>query len=93
MDKILLAEISLAVVNGIAFFVMYLDKVRSRKQGAERIPEGLMFFSAAVFGGIGVFGGMLFFRHKTAKWYFMLGIPLFILQNIATVLFASYYLK
>ncbi|EKE12020.1 MAG: hypothetical protein ACD_14C00040G0006 [uncultured bacterium] len=77
--------ILLLVVNLVSFFVMYLDKKRARKTGAERIPEGLMFFSAAAFGSLGVFGGMVVFRHKTAKWYFAFGIPLLIAQNVATI--------
>jgi uncharacterized membrane protein YsdA (DUF1294 family) len=28
---------------------------------------------------------MLGFRHKTQKWYFQLGIPLVIFQNLATI--------
>lgn len=50
----------------------------------DRTPEGLLFFMAAAFGSIGVYAGMLTFRHKTKKWYFQLGIPLLILQNLAT---------
>lgn len=90
--QFLAAEIFLLIVNGAAFFLMYLDKVRSRKVGAERVPEGLMFFSAAAFGSMGVFGGMLAFRHKTAKWYFSFGIPLLILQNSATLYLAYDFL-
>jgi uncharacterized membrane protein YsdA (DUF1294 family) len=70
-------------VNLTAFFVMLLDKVRSRKNGAERISEGLLFFMAAAFGSVGVYAGMFAFRHKTRKWYFILGIPLLMVQNAA----------
>ena len=85
--QLLAVGIFLLTINLVAFFVMYLDKVRSRKKGAERIPEGLMFFSAAAFGSIGVFLGMFVFHHKTAKWYFLVGIPLLIAQNSATLFF------
>jgi uncharacterized membrane protein YsdA (DUF1294 family) len=70
-------------MNLTAFFVMLLDKVRSRKNGAERISEGLLFFMAAAFGSVGVYAGMFAFRHKTRKWYFILGIPLLMVQNAA----------
>ena len=55
------------------------------RSGADRTPEGLLFFMAAVFGAIGVYAGMFTFRHKTKKWYFLLGIPLLILQNLTTL--------
>lgn len=76
------------IINGIAFFIMFWDKTQSRKSGAERISEGTLFFLAIMFGSIGVYLGMLAFRHKTQKWYFMIGIPVLILENIAS-LFSS----
>ena len=62
---------------------MLADKVKSAYPGVERISEGRLFFMAAAFGSLGVYAGMLAFRHKTQKWYFLVGIPLLILQNIA----------
>ncbi|MDP2838255.1 MAG: DUF1294 domain-containing protein [Candidatus Moranbacteria bacterium] len=73
------------VVNVLAFLFMVWDKTQSRKSGAERIPEGLLFFMATMFGSIGVYLGMLLLRHKTRRWYFMIGIPMLILQNGATL--------
>ena len=66
----------LTVINGIGFFLVGRDKADARKGKAERIAEGVFFFLASIGGGIGVFLGMLFFRHKTRKWTFLLGIPL-----------------
>ncbi|MCK9379076.1 MAG: DUF1294 domain-containing protein [Candidatus Moranbacteria bacterium] len=71
------------VVNLLAFLMMFLDKVKSRKPGAERISEGMLFFLATIFGSVGVYVGMFAFRHKSRKWYFLIGIPLLILQNCA----------
>lgn len=72
------------LVNFLAFFLISLDKRRSMQNGgAERIPEGLLFFLATVFGSIGVYVGMFVFRHKTRVWYFLVGIPLLMCQNIA----------
>ena len=73
-------------INAISFFIMARDKGKSVRGGnTERTPEGFLFFMTAAFGAIGVYVGMLAFRHKTKKWYFQLGIPLLILQNIVTV--------
>jgi uncharacterized membrane protein YsdA (DUF1294 family) len=60
------------------------DKRKSMRSGTDRTPEGLLFLMAAAFGAIGVYAGMFAFRHKTKKWYFLLGVPLLILENLAT---------
>lgn len=75
----------LALINLLAFLAMGRDKEKSRDPQARRMPEGEIFFWAAAFGSLGVYLGMLFFRHKTRKWYFALGIPLLILENIACI--------
>ncbi|MBP9728330.1 MAG: DUF1294 domain-containing protein [Candidatus Moranbacteria bacterium] len=81
-----------AGINIMAFLVMLWDKTQSRKTGAERISEGLLFFMATLFGSIGVYLGMLTFRHKTRKWYFIIGIPMLILENLALLSFVARYL-
>lgn len=81
--QIYLLSIFLAF-NVISFSIMLIDKVKSRKQSAERVSEGMLFFMAAAFGSLGVYAGMFAFRHKTRKWYFLVGIPLLILQNAAS---------
>jgi uncharacterized membrane protein YsdA (DUF1294 family) len=76
----------LLVINLWAFLVMANDKRRStRGHNVKRISEGRMFFMATVFGSVGVYLGMMIFRHKTKKWHFKLGIPMLILQNLATM--------
>jgi uncharacterized membrane protein YsdA (DUF1294 family) len=73
-------------INLFTFLVMANDKRKSRQRGeVERIPEGLIFFMAAAFGSVGVLVGMYILRHKTRKWYFQLGIPLLIVQNLVTL--------
>lgn len=75
-----------SLINLIAFIVMGRDKRKSTHgRNAERAPEGFMFFLATMFGSVGVYLGMLVFRHKTRKWYFQIGIPVLIAQNLATV--------
>lgn len=92
MDPILQAISAFFVfMNLLAVLVIYIDKRKSRKEGVERVSEGLLFFLATVFGSVGVFFGMFTFRHKTRKWYFLLGIPLLFLQNMA-LLYVIYLL-
>lgn len=75
-----------ALVNLSAFLIMAWDKRQSRRTGAERISEGLLFFMAVAFGALGVFLGMFAFRHKTRVWYFLIGIPLAFVSNLALFL-------
>jgi len=70
------------VINLVAFLTMMLDKSKSRNSTSERISEGMLFFMATAFGSVGVYAGMFAFRHKTRKWYFVVGVPLAIMQNI-----------
>ncbi|MFZ2310360.1 MAG: DUF1294 domain-containing protein [Patescibacteria group bacterium] len=74
-----------AAINLLAFFIMLSDKVKSTKPGVTRISEGMLFFLATAFGSLGVYAGMFAFRHKTQKWYFLIGIPLLVIQNAATI--------
>ncbi|EKE19810.1 MAG: putative membrane protein [uncultured bacterium] len=75
------------VVNLTAFLIMLLDKNRSKEQGVERISEGFMFFLASAFGSFGVYAGMFSFHHKNRRWYFVIGIPLLMVQNCALLYF------
>ncbi len=79
----------LLIVSIIAFVVMLIDKRRSNEQGALRIPEGVLFFLAAAFGSLGIYLGMYSLRHKTRKWYFVVGIPLLLLQNFLVIYFLA----
>lgn len=78
--------IFIAILNLASFLVMAKDKGLSMSNNRERIPEGVIFFMATIMGSVGIYAGMLAFRHKTRKWYFMLGIPLLILENAASLL-------
>ena len=71
----------LLVINLAAFIWVGLDKKRSVRN-TERVPEVYLFFIAIFFASLGVFLGMLFFRHKTRKIYFPLGIGLLCVEQI-----------
>jgi uncharacterized membrane protein YsdA (DUF1294 family) len=76
----------LVVINLWSFGVMGYDKrIAVKRNDTKRTPEGVMFFLATMFGSIGIYTGMFIFRHKIRKWYFQLGIPLLMLQNVATL--------
>ncbi len=73
------------LLNLLAFLIMLSDKIKSANPNTERISEGMLFFLAAVLGSFGVYAGMFAFRHKTKKWYFLIGIPILMVENVATI--------
>jgi len=84
-EQLILFAIVVAI-NLASFALMVVDKRRSMQgSDANRIPEGVLFFAAAAFGSGGIYLAMFLLRHKTRKWYFQLGIPLLILQNLVTL--------
>ena len=72
----------LAAVNLVAFTVYGVDKAKARR-GAWRIPEKTLFLLPLLGGSVGALLGMLVFRHKTKHWYFVWGLPLILLAQIA----------
>ncbi|MCR4902992.1 MAG: DUF1294 domain-containing protein [Butyrivibrio sp.] len=82
MNSIVFLALYFATVNLIAFCLMGIDKRRARMR-AFRIPEITLFSSAIIGGSIGAIIGMYFFRHKTRHWYFIYGMPLILIIQIA----------
>ena len=72
----------LAAVNLVTFTVYGVDKAKARR-GAWRVPEKTLFLLPLLGGSVGALLGMLIFRHKTKHWYFVWGIPLLLLAQIA----------
>ncbi|TLS51293.1 DUF1294 domain-containing protein [Paenibacillus antri] len=72
--------IYLALVNVIGFFLMKHDKEQSRRS-RWRVSERRLFTYAAVGGALGVWAGMLAFRHKTKHMSFVLGVPALAVVN------------
>jgi len=71
------------IINLVAFLLMASDKRASiHGNNRKRAPEGKLFFWAIIGGGVGVYLGMLAFRHKTKKWYFQVGILFLVVQQI-----------
>lgn len=68
-------------VNLFALIAMYADKRKAINE-ERRIPEGKLLFWAIAFGALGVLFGMWWFRHKIRTWYFYLGVPLALVENI-----------
>ena len=82
--------IYLLVINVIGFLIMGIDKLRAKKQ-VWRVPEKTLFLVAAIGGSIGTNLGMYAFRHKTKHWYFVIGMPLILLAQIALVVWLVFF--
>lgn len=82
--KILL--VYLCVINLVTFLIYGLDKWKAKKN-KWRVPERVLLLLAALGGTIGAFLGMCFFRHKTQKWKFKIGVPLIFALQMALFIF------
>ena len=71
-------------INLLAFSLMGTDKTNAR-QNRRRIPEAALFLSALLGGSLGAVVGMNFFRHKTKHWYFVVGMPLILILQLAAI--------
>lgn len=77
--------IYLGIINVITFFVYRADKQKARKK-QRRIPEKTLFTWAVFGGSAGAFAGMRFFRHKTNKPRFYIGVPTTLMIQIIVIL-------
>ncbi|MEE1305024.1 MAG: DUF1294 domain-containing protein [Agathobacter sp.] len=82
--------IYLAVMNLAGVAVMASDKSRAIK-GKWRIPEKSLFLMSILGGSIGTWAGMYLFRHKTKHWYFVIGMPLILVLQVALGIFLYYH--
>ena len=84
MKTIFIFGIYLLIVNILGFAFMGIDKRRAVRS-AFRIPEATLFAIAILGGSIGSILGMHIFRHKTKHWYFLFGMPIILILQIALV--------
>lgn len=92
MDDIFLIIfcVYLIIINIISFSLMGIDKKRAIRH-EWRISESALFISALLFGGLGATIGMWHFRHKTKHWYFVVGMPLILIAEIAVIILSLEY--
>ena len=69
-------------MNILGFVLMFSDKRRAAR-GRWRIRERTLFLVAVFGGSLGSILGMCLFHHKTKHWYFILGMPLIFLIQLA----------
>lgn len=77
----------LLALNLFSFLLMRHDKQCARKN-KRRVPEKVLFLSAALFGAFGATLAMFVYRHKTRHWYFMVFFPLLLFLQAALIGYA-----
>ena len=77
----------LLIINALGFLIMLADKEKAKKH-LWRIPERTLFAAALVGGSVGALLSMYLFHHKTRHWYFVVGMPLILVAQLA----AGYWL-
>ena len=81
----------LLLLNGIAFVLFGIDKLKARK-GRWRIPERSLLVVALLGGSIGAWLGIKVWHHKTLHKKFSIGVPLIICLQIGILVGAYLYL-
>lgn len=76
----------LLIINLIGFCAMGIDKYKAQND-KWRISEKTLFIITLLFGGIGTIAGMYTFRHKTKKWYFIIGFPVILISEIVLAIY------
>ena len=92
LGRPLLLGVYLLVANVATFLAFGFDKliaaddgIDPRRKGGLRLPELWLMGLSLLGGSVGGMVAMRLFRHKTRKWYFVAGPPLFVV--LQTVLF------
>ena len=83
-------DIYLAVINLVTLVIFITDKAAASNGNdpRKRIPEACLLGLCLAGGSVGGLIGMYATRHKTKKWYFVYGLPVFLALDAGLVIFA-----
>ncbi|WP_165044239.1 DUF1294 domain-containing protein [Adlercreutzia sp. ZJ138] len=90
MVKLRLLGIYLVLINVVTFIFFAWDKhvAKSDNDHRRRTPEARLLGLCLIGGSVGGLIAMRAVRHKTKKWYFVLGLPFFIVLDVVVVVYA-----
>ena len=90
LGRLKVLGIYLAAINVITFAAFAWDKyvAANGNDRKKRLPEARLLGLSIIGGAAGGLLAKRIFRHKTRKWYFTWGLPLFIVLQFAVVGFA-----
>ncbi|WP_416151456.1 DUF1294 domain-containing protein [Salipaludibacillus sp. HK11] len=75
------------IINLVGAILMASDKRKSQKRRTWRISENTLMMTALLGGATSMFVASKSLRHKTKKWKFRLGLPLFMACHLLFVLY------
>ena len=83
-------DIYLAVINLVTLVIFITDKAAASNGNdpRKRMPEACLLGLCLAGGSVGGLIGMYTARHKTKKWYFVYGLPVFLALDAGLVIFA-----
>ena len=79
----------LLLANVVTFIAYGIDKYKAKK-GKWRISEATLLLMAFVGGSIGAWLGMKAFHHKNMHNKFYIGVPIFIILQLAFAVWLAY---
>lgn len=90
LGRLRILGIYLAVINVVTFAAFVWDKHVAATGNAHdrRMPEARLLGLSLVGGAVGGMLAMRLAHHKTRKWYFVWGLPVFVVLDVVVVLFA-----
>lgn len=71
----------LIIINIVTFSLFVIDKQRSIKR-KRRIRNATLLTCSFLGGSLGGLLAMLLYRHKTRKWYYVIGLPMMIALHL-----------
>ena len=82
--------IYLAVINLATLVVFVADKAATSRGNdpGKRVPEACLLRLCLAGGSVGGLIGMYTAKHKTKKWYFVYGLPVFLALDAGLAIFA-----
>lgn len=78
-------EVYLVLINGITFIIFGWDKKQAKSKNS-RVSEFSLLMISFLGGSFGGLFAMIFFRHKTKKWSFLLKFIAILLVQIVACL-------
>lgn len=82
----------LIFISIVSVIVTVVDK-NAAKRRSRRISERTLLFISLIFGALAMYITMIFIRHKTKHPKFMIGLPVIMILNFATIYFCAYLVK
>lgn len=79
------------IISLWSVIVTCYDKIAAKRFTKHRIREKTLFALAALGGSVAMYFTMLTIRHKTLHKRFMIGIPLIILLQVASLYFLIHF--